>query len=173
MNLSSKEIGQPEQVNDNEQTADNQQVSPSIANAPVVGSLVGQRGIKFRAWDIVGLKMINDYITVRNDGHFISHNENETEHIPMQYTGLKDKNGKEIYEGDIFKGREQITLGHPLKEGLYVVVWEDFGFVAKEADGKSCDCWLSFFETNIQSRPLTECETIGNIFETPELLQSV
>ena len=124
------------------------------ANTNVVGSLFSQREIKFRAWDIVGLKMINDYITVRDDGHFISHNEHETEHIPMQYTGLKDKNSKEIYEGDVVR----YTLRHDFsnKELIGEVEWFKYAW-------RLNSLWL-----------LTEIymiEVVGNIYEHPELLK--
>ena len=57
------------------------------------------RDFKFRAWDKWSNKMIQP-----NNGDFIGwhamSNWRDCLHI-MQYTGLKDKNGKEIYEGDI------------------------------------------------------------------------
>ena len=51
------------------------------------------REIKFRAWDKLTQRMIYRVFNTRND----------EDYILMQYTGLKDKNGKEIYEGDIIK----------------------------------------------------------------------
>lgn len=139
--------------------------------------------IKCRVWDKIKKAFIpNDVyaITVTDSSDFgvmIKDWEEykEGEYFYDQYqqlslfTGLCDKNGKEIYEGDIMIGREQKEFGKQLIEGMYKIQWEDAGFVAISIDGKS-DTWAFFFETNINSRPLTECEIIGNIFENPELL---
>lgn len=73
-----------------------------------------------------------------------------------QYTGLKDRHGQEIYEGDILRDDEM---------GLNVVWWENGSF------------WLEMFYEGGQSlmEHLTDynevCEVIGNIYENPELLK--
>lgn len=71
----------------------------------------------------------------------------------MQYTGLKDKNGKEIYEDDVVSSR--ILFGN------WKVYWdkEDCGFFLVDNEG---------YTTCLDSE---ECEVIGNIFESPELLK--
>ena len=71
------------------------------------------REIKFRIWDINARKWLKSFNTNLLDIH-----EFNLAKI-MQYTGLKDKNNKEIYEGDIFH------IGS--KKILYVVEWIDCG----------------------------------------------
>ena len=106
---------------------------------------------KFRAWDGVNMSRNTVLMTmVQNDFSLI-----DDDVIWMQYTGLKDKNGKEIYEGDIY------TQGD--KNIKYVVIFSDAQFVGRQVGNKSL-AGLSYFMDKI--------EIIGNIHESPELLES-
>lgn len=123
------------------------------------------REIKFRIWDkeLKRYDSPNVHHLLKNDGivsivlnmdvQKISGNDR---FIIQQYTGLKDKNGKEIYEGDI------IAFGSTEQEDLFEVVWDedDARFVLDSYGGRGC--WL----IDVKDR-----EIIGNIFENPELLE--
>ncbi len=82
-----------------------------------------------------------------------------------QYTGLKDINGKEIYEGDIIKG-----LDSTKNDILHVVKWDD--------QTASFEAYLIPFDKHLHKGPLSQNwldffdkEVIGNIFDNPELLK--
>ena len=84
----------------------------------------------------------------------------------MQYTGLKDKNGKEIYEGDIVKTEQAIY------QDISVIVWEYVEFKLKSVR-ELPQSSLKRFEYGYIGPILKyfKFEIIGNIFENPELLQ--
>jgi len=74
-----------------------------------------------------------------------------------QFTGLKDKNGVEIYEGDILKIHEN-------KNGFFEVVFINAyvgGWILKHKD---------YDVISLGARKQEHCEVIGNIYENPELL---
>ena len=77
-----------------------------------------------------------------------------------QYTGLKDKNGKEIYEGDIVK----VNGAYIGKDGIFIVVFRSGAFKLDEAK--------KLFDTQLLAKGISNyCEVIGNIHDNPELLE--
>ena len=124
------------------------------------------REIEFRAW----LKHLNKMIDVKTidwdqDGDVISVKCPQGKTYSrykielMQYTGLKDKNGVKIFEGDIFKWGST----------LYQVIYADFGFKVNCVKGHNdiylYDFQLNYFEEN------DEIEVVGNIYEDDDLLE--
>jgi uncharacterized phage protein (TIGR01671 family) len=87
----------------------------------------------------------------------------------QQYTGLKDKNGKEIYEGDIVKYSYEEPFNKVKGQyKIFQVVWCDFalGLVLGDKSG------TSLYHTNWKLYHLEwSGEVIGNIFQNPELLK--
>ena len=77
--------------------------------------------------------------------------------IFMQSTGLVDKNGKEIFEGDIVKMSKDVYS----EPTYYEVVRHRGGAYRLESKQHGCELWLRH----------TDCEVVGNIYENPELLE--
>ena len=120
------------------------------------------REIKFRAWDKENEKMMkvssisleNKEIAVKDFGtyHFFRIKDIEL----MQYIGLKDKNDKEIYEGDI------VILNDAEEENRCIVKYKYGSYILVDGD-------LREDLSNVESDKFLE--VVGNIYENKNLLE--
>lgn len=111
------------------------------------------REIKFRAWHNILEKMVETDELSKFHINAFKFNGDEEGCIFMQYTGHKDKNGKEIYEGDLVSIFDEIC---PIEW-----IQEDAFFGAVRPDGS---WWGLDYDARIRMI------VIGNRFENPELL---
>lgn len=117
------------------------------------------REIKFRAWDKENHKWSHDWsISEYTEILDLQAAQNYRELEYSQFTGLKDKNGKEIYDGDIVNGGYETAS----KEN-YVVAWES-RYSGFEPFCLYNDDEIDYFLTD-------RCEVIGNIYENSDLLK--
>lgn len=121
---------------------------------------------KFRAWLKKEQKMDNyiDHVSWLEDelyciGDGITYMVSAEDLVLMQSTGLVDKNGKEIFEGDIVKMAKDV-YSEPTH---YEVVRHYGGAYRLESKQHGCELWLRH----------TDCEVVDNIYENPELLEDL
>lgn len=140
------------------------------------------REIKYRAWDTKKNTWCNIVVIDLNGNLYFSTSSqgngevvlvgplNKDIIILQQYTGLKDKNGKDIYEGDIVSVPERYIGDHLCKAFIGEVVFEEGGFrVDSLIEGKDWmdDC-IALYEAVFSYNS----EVTGNIYENPELLEN-
>ena len=140
---------------------------------------IGNREIKFRAWD----SLLNEMIYLGDiseiaDRTFITEDQRESfwsNHIkPLQFTGLLDKNGKEIYEGDVFtvifadcpNGFKMLGRDTQYIKNNGVVIKEKGSWVISVED-ETGEVMTSYLYQFLNKNPK---EVIGNIFENENLL---
>ena len=141
------------------------------------------REVKYRAWDKVNKEMhvdiqeadgTHDHITYNTDEsmvklHIDSFSDylHDDDFIIIQYTGLKDEKGIDVFEKDIVN---IVELGKNILEYVSVVEYENSGYLVTEPNGTQVplDC---FHNQENAVMPLFEIEVIGNAFENPDLLE--
>ena len=104
---------------------------------------------QFTGWDFVEKERKRE----QKGGEHINHDRFPDRFILMQYTGLKDKNGKEIFEGDIVRKNR--------KNGI--IEWNNdiAGYVWRDS---------KVSVTALLKNTYKNCKVIGNIYENPELI---
>lgn len=121
------------------------------------------RQIKFRLWMDNEMLSHEQLVDMDQETHamytIITKPKQVEELVFMQYTGLKDLNGVEIYEGDIYEN----------KNGIKWVVYYDERSASYLADAINADYKAKAF---INRKENTNGRVIGNIYENPELLNS-
>lgn len=119
---------------------------------------------KFRAFvDTYSHWHMTTDIAINADGSFFHsgiHSKNQPEWKLIQHTGLKDRNGNDIYEGDILSNPDDVQLIN------WIVVFEEASFKVRFPNPIMTD---RFIFTNGMA---LEREVIGNIYENQELVTS-
>lgn len=150
------------------------------------------RDIKFRAWDkregLHKMMYLNGFLKYGPgwiDG--VGYKFIELDFIPdgfsrfsydeielMQFTGLKDKNGKEIYEGDICLKYWSKDVYGDREASIGVIKWVNFGArFTHESNGLKGHKYYCELHENLTNPEYERSffEVIGNIYENPELIE--
>lgn len=130
------------------------------------------REIKFRIWDFENQEMIDgdslafeEYAPIK---HLLSRKG------IMQFTGLCDKNGKEIYEGDVVRVKNGAAVEEAPEYIRAEIIWGEgyFDFNHKHIPEFDSDDYSTYYFIYPPfSYKAEELEVIGNIYENPELLE--
>lgn len=135
------------------------------------------RKIKFKAWDKKNNKMIDNIVGIRfypggivvdyqTEGGFEETECGDVELI--QFTGLHDKNGKEIWEGDVV---EYGTTSYGGFDTVSVNVMAEIIFAYSRWYTKTIRARPNRMFSNMEGDDFSCSEVIGNIYENPELLK--
>ena len=129
---------------------------------------------KFRAWDIHNKKMFtNDELIIwnrnvyANDGGKLSSDKLKgwsiDERYLMQSTGLQDKNGQEIFEGDVVQFEDCYTESDFLYINKGIVEWSQGSFTVTNRDSVEME--------DLLDGEILDVTIIGNIYEKQDILE--
>lgn len=129
------------------------------------------REFKFRVWSDETKMMYHSHRPNGTNNPMWSYDSvfranNPKTHI-MQYTGIKDKNGKEIYESDIIQIKDRFVMwsrsrGQIVEDVNAIVVWSGDGFIPQRSAN-----------TRLWILDMAQYEVIGNIYENPEMIDKI
>lgn len=150
---------------------------------------------KFKIWDKTEKKFLpldyktentDSWISIDNTGVYLVERDNArdvafftdiTEDvIILQCTGLSDKNGKEIYDGDILNlyvsSKKLYRYQVKYEIGSFMLVSKDEIFDFKNVWNDNVHPLSQlYFEYQNEENCIDQCEVVGNIYENPELLE--
>ena len=128
---------------------------------------------KFRAWDSVKKEMFKDTFAITESGQVVVVEQESVvcppdyvfvDHLViMQSTGLKDKNGKELFEGDIVQFEDCYEVSDFLYINTGIIEWCQGGFHVTNRD--------SVLMEDLLDGDSLDVTIIGNIYENQELLE--
>ena len=125
------------------------------------------REMKFRVWDRKYNRMSQPF-RLGKDSNIVFNSRcicgveiTGNDFIYLQFTGLKDKNGQEIFEGDIIKGLFYDSLSKTYKTTICYVAWDISGYWTYKGEQDFIGGYLT---------DLKDVEVIGNMYENPELI---
>jgi uncharacterized phage protein (TIGR01671 family) len=152
---------------DSNSTDQNKHVSQPNANTNVVGSLFEQRKIMFRAWDNVHkcfdeTVAANILMQLHEPSEDVDNGYNKRFFL-SQYTGLKDMNYKDIYEGDFVEISD--PYNGQFAKGVANIIFSQ-GYVGG---------WVAQHDGNVLNigTRTKYIRVVGNIFENPDLLETL
>ncbi len=136
------------------------------------------REIKFRVWDVDRKTMFYDVLRLTENGieKWVSLEKRTSENVLwLQYTGLKDTNGVEVYEGDIVNFHiftQELGLNMGVQEGEKefkgFICFEELGLAFKQSEEDEEWFYLVYSPGMIHEESF---EVIGNIYSNPDLLK--
>ena len=136
---------------------------------------MNQREIKYRLWDGKELHYELTHMVAPNgmayplvrleQNEVVVRNGADTDVTLIQFTGLKDRNGKDIYGGDVLRLTPLDLQGENLPSIIGHVIWDDENARFIMRDTKSAHIH------SVSSAYANRLEVLGNAYENPELLK--